>query len=293
MTRIVLFLATNLAVVVLLGTLLTGLEAAGVLPPGLVQARGWVLGIAAMLGMGGAFVSLLLSKQTALWSTGARIIETPFSPDEAWLLETVHRLARQAGIGQPELAVYDAREPNAFATGWSRDRGLVAVSTGLLRRMNRGEIAAVLAHEISHIANGDMVTLALLQGVLNTLVIIGARLVGGVVDRVLFRDERGYGLGYWMATLVAELCLGIFATALVMWFSRWREYRADAGASRLVGAQPMVSALARLGEFVAPSRLPAGLRAFGIRESTGLAQLFSSHPPIERRIERLLEQRGT
>jgi heat shock protein HtpX len=286
MLRVVLFLVTNLAVLVLLGTALTALVALGLLPPEFLEARAGLMVLAAVFGFGGSFVSLLLSKRIAKWSTGARTLDHPSSQAEAWLLGTVAELATKAGIEPPEVAIYESAEPNAFATGWNRNASLVAVSTGLLARMNEREIAAVLGHEVAHVANGDMVTLALLQGVLNTFVILASRVVGSIVDKAVFRTERGHGPGFWITTIAAEIVLGLLATMVVMAFSRWREFRADAGSARLVGKAAMAQALLRL-RGAGENDLPDGLRAFGIRGGGALSRLFASHPPIEERIRRL------
>lgn len=285
--RVILFLLTNLAILVVLSLALGALRLTGALE-GFDSAYGPLAIMALVFGFGGSLLSLLLSKWVAKRATGAEVIVTPRSELEAWLIETVARQARAAGIAMPEVAVYESPEPNAFATGPSRDSSLVAVSTGLLRRLRRDEVEAVLAHEVSHAANGDMVTLALMQGVVNTFVIFLSRVVGGVVDSALSRGEerRGPGLGYWVSVMVAEIVLGILATLMVMAFSRWREYRADAGAARLAGAQKMISALGRLGG--EGSDLPQSVAAFGIRGGrSGLLRLLSSHPPIEDRIRRL------
>ncbi len=289
--RVTLFLATNLAVLVLLGFVLSLVE------PWL-QQRGiafntpFLLILAAVFGMGGAFISLALSKWTAKRFTGARVIESPANRTEQWLLETVRNHARAAGIGMPEVAIYDAPDINAFATGMSRDNALVAVSTGLLRAMNEDEAEAVLGHEISHVANGDMVTLTLIQGVLNTLVIVLARVIGQAVDRLVFRTERGVGIGYWVSLIVAEIVLGLLASIVVMWFSRYREFRADAGGARLAGRDKMIRALQRLKANSEGAKLPDQMEAFGIsgRKAGGLARLFMSHPPLDERIAAL--QRG-
>ncbi len=287
MRRVVLFLATNAAVLVMLEVSMRvlGLDE-WLYRQGIPSAA--LLVMAAVFGMGGAFVSLAMSKWVAKMSTGARVIDTPRTPAEAWLVETVARLARQAGIGMPEVAIYDSPDMNAFATGMSRDNALVAVSSGLLLGMERDEVEAVLAHEVSHVANGDMVTLTLLQGVLNTFVILLSRVAGILIDRVVFRS-RGYGLGYWVGTIVAEILLAVLATAIVMWFSRWREFRADAGAARLVGPVPMIAALRRLKASVDHEHLPSELAAFAIsgRWGAGLARLFASHPPLDERIAAL------
>ena len=285
--RVGLFLLTNLAVVLLVGILLraTGLDAmlmgSGFNPAGLLVFSG-------LFGFAGSIVSLWLSKWLALRATGARVIEQPRDRTEAWLVETVHRQARQLGIGAPDVAVYDAPEPNAFATGARRDAALVAVSTGLLQSMDPREVEAVLAHEVSHVANGDMVTMALLQGVTNTFVIFFSRVVGTLVDAYLSGedDRRGVGIGYWVATIAAELVFGVLASVIVMAYSRRREFRADAGAADLVGAPAMVAALERLGGVRAQSELPRSIAAFGIRGS-GWARWLSSHPPIPDRIAAL------
>ena len=283
--RITLFVLTNLAVLVVFGLVLnlTGLGSAFGTSPGALMA------MAAVFGFGGSIVSLLLSKRMALWSTGAHIIEQPRTEVDAWLLQTVQDLAGRAGIGTPDVAIYNSDIPNAFATGAKRNDALVAVSTGLLGSMRRDEVRAVLAHEVAHVANGDMVTMSLLQGVLNTFVIVLARVVGTFVDSALRGDddEGGFGIGYFVATIAAQILFGILASVVVAWFSRRREYRADAGAAELVGPEPMVAALQRLkGGASEPSDLPQDLAAFGIRAST-LAGLFSSHPPLDDRIAAL------
>lgn len=286
--RITLFLLTNLAVVALLGVVarVTGLEtwlhASG-------TNLGGLLGFSAVFGFAGSFISLAMSKWMAKRSTGAHVIVEPRDRTEAWLVETVRRQAEAAGIGMPEVAIYPSPVPNAFATGARRDAALVAVSEGLLAHMEPREVEAVLAHEVSHVANGDMVTLSLLQGVVNTFVIFLSRAVGAVVDQALSRDDReGTGPGYWITVMALELVFGLLASVIVAWFSRRREFRADAGAARLEGAGAMVSALRRLQDG-APSELPAAMAAFGIRGGR-LGMLFASHPPIEARIAALEEQ---
>jgi len=283
--RIVLFLITNLAVVLLLSIVLrlTGLDR--------MAAGGNLFGLlafAAVFGFGGALISLALSKWMAKRATGARVIEAPANATERWLIDTVARQAQAAGIGMPEVAIYDAPDMNAFATGMNRNKALVAVSTGLLNNMTQDEAEAVLAHEVSHVANGDMVTLALIQGVVNTFVIFAARIIGRIVDRAVFRTENGNGPAFWITTFVAELILGILASAIVMWFSRQREFRADAGSASLVGRDKMIAALERLGRNREPE-LPDQLRAFAIAggPARGLRLLFMSHPPLEQRIEAL------
>jgi heat shock protein HtpX len=287
--RIALFLATNLAILVVLGVVLSVLEQAGVFGgEGLAAQYGPLMVMSVLFGFGGAFISLLMSKMIAKWTTGAKVIESPRDSTEAWLLETVRRQAQAAGIGMPEVAVYDGPEMNAFATGASKNKSLVAVSTGLLNQMERAEVEAVLGHEVSHIANGDMVTLTLIQGVLNTFVIFFSRIIGGIIDGALrSRDERGRGIGYFLAVIVSELVLGILATLIVMWFSRRREFRADRGGADLSGRAAMVAALRRLGRKNEGSTLPESLAAFGISGRGAVMGLFHSHPPIEERIRAL------
>jgi heat shock protein HtpX len=248
-----------------------------------------LLVFAAVLGFGGSFISLAISKWMAKMATGAQVIASPRSETERWLVETVRRQARQAGIGMPEVAIYEAPDVNAFATGMSRNNALVAVSTGLLHAMDRDEAEAVLGHEISHVANGDMVTLALIQGIVNTFVIVISRVFGHFVDKVVFKTERGYGPAYYITSIIAELVLAILASTIVMWFSRQREFRADAGGARLAGRDKMIAALERLRQAHMPSQLPDQMAAFGINGglAQGLKKLFMSHPPLEERIARL------
>ncbi len=289
MKRIVLFLVTNLAVMVVLSITLSVLGVNRFLTAEGLNL-GMLLGFALVVGFTGSFVSLLMSKPMAKWSTGAHVIDTPQSADEQWLVGTVRRLAEKAGVGMPEVAIYEG-EPNAFATGAFRDSSLVAVSTGLLRSMTKEEVEAVLAHEVAHVANGDMVTLTLIQGVVNTFVIFFARVVGYVVDRAVFRTERGVGPGYYVTVVVCEIVFGILASIIVMWFSRQREFRADAGASGYMGTpRPMIAALRRLGG-LEPGDLPKAFQSSGISDKPGFMALFSSHPPIEARIA-ALEGRG-
>jgi len=289
--RIALFVATNLAVIVLLTSVchVLGIDQ-------WAAQRGMGIGglivFASVFGMGGAFVSLAISKWMAKMSTGAKVITEPRNESERWLLETVRRHAEKAGIGMPEVAVYDAPEMNAFATGMSRNNALVAVSTGLLQQMDREQVSAVLGHEIGHVANGDMVTLTLIQGVLNTLVIVLARVVGRVVDSWLSggRDRDGEGgMGYFVVVMVLQIVFGLFASIIVMWFSRWREFRADAAGANLAGRASMISALQRLSANHGDTTLPQTIQAFGISGhlATGLKRLFMSHPPIEQRIAAL------
>jgi heat shock protein HtpX len=287
MKRIVLFLLTNLAVIVVLSVTLRLLGIDRV-----VTAQGIDFGallvFSLVVGFAGSIISLLMSKPMAKWSTGAHVIETPGSPAEAWLVDTVHRLADQAGIGRPEVAIYEG-EANAFATGAFRNSALVAVSTGLLQGMSQEEVEAVLGHEVSHIANGDMVTLTLIQGVVNTFVIFLSRVVGNIIDRAVFRREgQGPGIGFFLTVMVCEIVFGILASLIVAWFSRQREFRADAGAARLMGsARPMMNALARLGG-LEPGALPQSVASAGITAPRGgLMALLASHPPIEKRIEAL------
>ena len=288
MKRIALFLATNLAIVVVLSMTLP------LLTPFFEQQGinidiGASLVIAVVIGFGGAFISLAISKWTAKRFTGAQVITEPRDARERWLLETVARQAKAAGIGMPEVAIYPSPEINAFATGMSRNNALVAVSAGLLDNMTADEAEAVLAHEVSHVANGDMVTLALIQGVVNTFVIFLSRVIGQFVDRVVFKNERGHGPAFWITTIVAELVLGILASIIVMWFSRKREFRADAGGAALAGREKMIAALQRLKVSAGEAELPDQLAAFGISGhiGRGLKGLFRSHPPLDERIEAL------
>ena len=288
MRRIILFVATNLAVMALLTIIVKifGIDTYTYSKAG-INFQG-LLVMSAVLGFGGSFISLLASKWVAKWQTGARVIENPSNPTESWLLSTVRRQAEGAGIGMPEVAIYGAPEMNAFATGATRNSALVAVSTGLLQQMSQEEVEAVLAHEVSHVANGDMVTMTLLQGVLNTFVIFLARVVGTVIDRAISgnRDNGGGGIAYFLIVMVLQVVLGILASVIVMAFSRWREFRADAGSARLSSKQKMISALERLGQGRGENSLPSAIQAFGIAGG-GMRKLFSSHPPIEERIAAL------
>ncbi|RMH43489.1 MAG: protease HtpX [Gammaproteobacteria bacterium] len=285
--RIALFLATNLAVIALLTT---SLHLVGIEP--YLRANGInvtaLLAFAAVFGFGGALISLAMSKWMAIHSVGAHVIDQPATPAEQWLVSTVQRLAEQADIGMPDVAIYESPDVNAFATGMNRHHALVAVSTGLLHNMTEDEIEAVLAHEVSHIANGDMVTLTLIQGVVNTFVIFLSRIIGAIVDKAIFRTERGYGPGYFITVIVSELLLGLVATVIVIWFSRQREFRADAGGARLAGRDKMIAALQRL-QHVHADPLPSELAAFGIAGgfARGIRRLFMSHPPLEERITAL------
>ncbi|MEA3291733.1 MAG: protease HtpX, partial [Pseudomonadota bacterium] len=245
-----------------------------------------LLVFAAVFGMAGSFISLAMSKWTAKRFSGARVIESPANREEQWLVQTVERQARAAGIGMPEVAIFDSPQVNAFATGANKNNALVAVSSGLLRAMDRDEAEAVVGHEITHVANGDMVTLALIQGVVNTFVIFLSRVVGQVVDKAVFKNEGGHGPAFWITTIVAELLLGVLASMIVMYFSRIREFRADAGGAELAGRQKMIASLRRLQQYTEQPELPDQLAAFGIsgRKQSGVKRLFMSHPPLEERI---------
>jgi len=287
MKRIVLFVITNLAVMLVLGI------AASVLGVNrYLTANGlnlpMLLGFAALMGFGGAFISLLMSKPMAKWSTGAQIINDSQDPTHRWIVQTVERFAQKAGIGMPDVALYEG-EPNAFATGAFKNSAMVAVSTGLLHSMNRDEVEAVIGHEVAHVANGDMVTMTLIQGVMNTFVVFLSRVIGYFVDKVILRNTNdGPGIGYYITTIVLDIVLGVLAAIIVAWFSRQREYRADAGAAALMGRkQPMINALARLGG-MDPGQLPQSVATMGISaRPSGLMALFSSHPPLEDRIRAL------
>ena len=288
--RILLFLITNVAILVLLSITmrLLGIER-------LLDETGTNLNLqallvfAAVIGFGGSFISLAISKWSAKFMTKAKVITDPRTEIEQWLVQTVKRQANMAGIGMPEVAVYDSPDVNAFATGMNRNNALVAVSTGLLRKMSREEAEAVLGHEVAHVANGDMITLALIQGVINTFVIFIARVIGHLVDRVVFKNERGHGPGFWITTIVAEIVLALLASIIVMWFSRQREFRADAGGARLAGRENMIAALERLKQTYEPSQLPDQIKAFGISGGMGrgFKRLFMTHPPLDERIAAL------
>lgn len=288
MKRIVLFVATNVAILLVLGLLLRLLGVGSILD---AQGVGIdvtaLLAFSAVLGMGGSLLSLVLSRWMAKRMTGARVLDAPCSPTEIWLVETVRQQALAAGIGMPEVAIFPSEEPNAFATGARRDRALVAVSEGLLRSMGKREIEAVLAHEVSHVANGDMVTLTLIQGVVNTFVIALSRMAGFLVDRLVFRTEEGHGPAFLVTSLFAQVVLGILASPIVFWFSRQREFRADAGGARLAGREAMISALGRLRKAGEPQPLPDAMAAMGIQGGRGFARLFSTHPSLDERIDAL------
>ncbi|MCP3176132.1 protease HtpX [Desulfuromonas sp. KJ2020] len=289
--RIGLFVITNIAILLVLSLVLNLLGVGPMLrEEGLNMPS--LIAFAAVFGFGGSLISLAISKWTAKRLTGAQVITQPSSEQEIWLVETVRRQAAAAGIGMPEVAIYNAPDVNAFATGMRRNSALVAVSTGLLRAMNRDEAEAVLAHEVSHVANGDMITLALIQGVVNTFVIVASRVVGHLVDRVVFKTERGHGPGFFITTLVAQMVFGILASIIVFWFSRQREFRADAGAANLAGREKMVAALERLRLSAGQPHLPDQMAAFGISGNIGrgLKRLFMTHPPLEERIAALRQE---
>jgi heat shock protein HtpX len=294
MKRILLFIATNLAIMLLLGIVLNLLGINTILDAqGSNLDLGKLLVMSAVVGFAGSFFSLAISKWSAKKMMGVRVITQPANSTESWLLGTVQRQAQAAGIGMPEVGIFESPEPNAFATGARRDSALVAVSTGLLQSMNQQEAEAVLAHEVSHVANGDMVTLTLIQGVVNTFVFFLSRVVGHFVDRVIFKTEDGHGPAFFITSIVAQLVLGLFAMIIVMWFSRQREFRADAGGATLAGRQAMISALERLQQRH-PGPLPDKMAAFGIAgvKAGGLKRLFMTHPPLEERIAALRASAG-
>ncbi|OAI03139.1 zinc metalloprotease HtpX [Methylomonas methanica] len=291
MMRILLFLATNVAIMIAISIIFSvfGLQ-------GALDAQGvnlnieGLLAMSAVIGMTGSVISLFLSKWSAKSAMGVHVIEQPQNQTEQWLIGIVERQARQAGIGMPEVGIFDTPEANAFATGASRNNALVAVSTGLLRSMSADEVEAVVGHEISHVANGDMITMALMQGVVNTFVYFFATVIGHLVDRLVFKTERGYGPAYYVTQMVAQIALSILASMLVMWFSRYREFRADAGGANLAGRQKMIGALRALQRSHEPAELPGELAAFGINGG-GVQRLFMSHPPLEERIAALQNAR--
>jgi len=290
MMRILLFLATNAAVLVLISVVFQVLGIEGILAENGVDLNlQALLVMSAVIGFGGSFISLAISKFMAKRSMGVQIIEQPGNSTEQWLVETVRRQAQQAGIGMPEVGVFQSPDPNAFATGMRRNHALVAVSSGLLQNMDAGEVEAVLGHEISHVANGDMITMGLLQGVVNTFVIFLSRIIGHVVDRVVFKTERGYGPAYFITSIVAQIFLSILASMIVMWFSRHREFRADSGGASLAGRGKMIGALQALQRAHEPKDLPGEFAAFGISGGlgSGVKKLFMSHPPLEERIAAL------
>jgi len=286
MMRILLFLGTNIAIIALISITFRLLGIDNLLAENNVDLDMQALLIySAVIGFSGSLISLFMSKFMAKQSMRVRLIDRPQTPEEIWLINTVQHQAGVAGIKMPEVGVFEGT-PNAFATGWNKNDALVAVSTGLLQSMNHDEVEAVLAHEISHVANGDMVTLTLIQGVVNTFVVFFSRIIGHFVDRVVFKVERGHGPAFWIVSLIAQFVLGILATIIVMWFSRWREYRADAGGADLAGRQKMIAALRRLQQANNPQPLPDEMAAFGIT-GAGLKELFASHPPLADRIAAL------
>ena len=290
MMRIALFLATNAAILVLISIVFQVFGFEGILAENGVDLNlQALLVMSAVIGFGGSFISLAMSKFLAKRSMGVKIIEQPANSSEQWLVRTVQQQAQQAGIGTPEVGIFEAAEPNAFATGMSRNNALVAVSTGLLRNMSADEVEAVLAHEITHVSNGDMITMGLLQGVINTFVIFLSRVIGHVVDRVVFKTERGYGPAYFIVSIVAQIFLSILASMIVMWFSRRREFKADAGGASLAGRDKMIGALQALQRQQEPHDLPGEFAAFGIAGGlgSGIKKLFMSHPPLEVRIAAL------
>ena len=282
MQRMFLFLATNAAIMVVLTVVMSiltnvfGIQLAG---------NGQLLIMSAVIGFSGALISLFMSKSMAKRSMGVQVIEQPANETEQWLVSTVKEQARKAGIGMPEVGMFNSPDPNAFATGWNKNSALVAVSAGLMQSMNRDEVEAVLAHEISHVANGDMVTMTLIQGVVNTFVFFLASLIGRFVDRVILKNESGHGMGYYATQMLAQVVLSFLASAIVMWFSRWREFRADSGAANLADREKMIAALQRLKSAHEPAEMPAEMAAFGIRG--GMKKFFMSHPPLDERIAAL------
>jgi heat shock protein HtpX len=285
MKRVLLFLATNFAVMLVLGIVVNVLGLNRFLTANGLNLTS-LLGMAMVMGFGGAIISLLMSKPIAKWSTGAQIINDSTDPTHAWIVNTVRVFAEKAKIGMPDVGLYEG-EPNAFATGAFKNSAMVAVSTGLLQSMNKEEVEAVIGHEIAHVANGDMVTMTLIQGVMNTFVIFISRVVGYFVDKVVLRNERGVGIGYMATVFVMDILLGFVAAMIVAWFSRHREFRADAGAAELMGnKQPMINALARLGGLT-PGELPSAVKTFGIGSPGGMMKLMSTHPPMEQRIAAL------
>jgi heat shock protein HtpX len=289
--RILLFLGTNIAVMALLGLTFSLFGIQGLLVDNGVDLNlNALLMYAAVIGFSGAFISLFLSKFLAKRSMQVHIIVDAENQTERWLVETVQKMAKTAGIGMPEVGIFSHSSPNAFATGWNKNNALVAVSTGLLDAMPKNEVEAVLAHEVSHVANGDMVTMTLIQGVVNTFVVFLSRIIGHVVDRVVFRVERGHGPAFWIVSFIAEILLGLFATVIVMWFSRYREFKADAGGAKLAGNHNMIAALQRLQSFKGAPKLPDEMAAFAINAGKVQA-IFSSHPPLEQRIKALQNSR--
>jgi heat shock protein HtpX len=295
MLRILLFLLTNAAILVLISITFSLLGIEGILHQnGVGLDLNALLVMSAVIGFSGSIISLFLSKWMAKSSMGVQVIEQPASPVERWLVDTVRRQCERAGIGMPEVGIFDSPDPNAFATGWNRNSALVAVSTGLLQQMSQDEVEAVLGHEVSHVANGDMVTLTLIQGVVNTFVVFLSRVIGYTVDRLVFKNERGHGIAYFVTSMIAELVLAVLASMIVMWFSRRREFHADSGGADLAGRQKMISALQRLQAAHDPQPLPDEMAAFGISGGrvAGWRRLFLTHPPLEERIDALRQQSG-
>ena len=290
MLRMLLFFGTNIAIMLVLSISmrLLGIDTMLEQQGGGLNLTGLLI-ISGVFGMGGSLISLAISKWMAKKSMGVKLIETPTSQQEQWLLSTVEMQAREAGIGMPEVGIFNSPQPNAFATGMNKNSALVAVSTGLLSNMTQDEVEAVLAHEVSHVANGDMVTLTLIQGVVNTFVIFFSRIIGHLIDRVIFKIERGHGPGYWIGIIFVQMILSVLASTIVMWFSRRREFKADSGGAYLAGREKMISALRRLQQGSNPEPLPDEMAAFGISGSktTGFKRLFMSHPPLEERIAAL------
>lgn len=291
MFRIGLFIMTNIAIMVLISVIFSLFGIQGVLAENGVDLNlSALLVYSAVIGFSGALISLFISKFMAIRSMNVHVITQPQNSEERWLVDVVRRQAKQAGIGMPEVGIFNHPSPNAFATGWNRNNSLVAVSTGLMRHMNKTEVEAVLAHEVCHVANGDMVTMTLLQGVINTFVVFFSRIIGHIVDRVVFKVERGHGPAYWIVSMVAQVILGILAQIIVMWFSRYREYRADAGAGKLVGSRNMIAALQRLKTNPDDEGLPSEMSALAINGGS-IKALFSSHPPLDDRIKALQQPR--
>ena len=290
MLRILLFLGTNIAIMLVLSISMSilGIDTALEQQGGGLNLTGLLI-ISAAFGMGGSFISLAMSKWLAKKSMGVQLIENPTNQQEQWLVSTVEMQAREAGIGMPEVGIFNSPQPNAFATGMSKNSALVAVSTGLLNNMTQDEVEAVLGHEVSHVANGDMVTLTLIQGVVNTFVIFFSRIIGHLIDRLVFKIERGHGPGYWIGVIFVQMILSVLASTIVMWFSRRREFKADAGGAYLAGREKMISALRRLQQASNPEPLPDEMAAFGISggKVDGFKKLFMSHPPLEERIAAL------
>lgn len=291
MFRIGLFIMTNIAIMVLISVIFSLFGIQGVLAENGVDLNlSALLVYSAVIGFSGALISLFISKFMAIRSMNVHVITQPQNTEERWLVDVVRRQAKQAGIGMPEVGIFNHPSPNAFATGWNRNNSLVAVSTGLMSHMNKTEVEAVLAHEVCHVANGDMVTMTLLQGVINTFVVFFSRIIGHIVDRVVFKVERGHGPAYWIVSIAAQVILGILAQIIVMWFSRYREYRADAGAGKLVGNRNMIAALQRLKTNPDDEGLPSEMSALAINGGS-IKALFSSHPPLDDRIKALQQPR--